>query len=298
MDLAQLEFEEVTQCILCDSEELSTDLKFRKLLALQPPFNVQRCRQCGLGWLSPRPTEQAFSEFYAYDSYFEGQDAVESYADVARQRANHFRKRLERIAQLAPGGLNSRLLDIGSATGEFVNEALQLGFAAEGMEISDGARRHAKEQYGVDLLEGPLTAENAGKGYDVIHMNHVLEHLQNPLTTLELCHGMLNTGGLLVIEVPQQFENDVERLKYLMRLSKPVFNKYSLHHLYYFRPDTLSALLRRAGYELLAASTQNPDRTPLSPFSLKNLFLRYFLMLSDWIHRGGNIIEVYGRKAV
>lgn len=296
MELTLLEHEDVTQCILCGSDDISTDAKFRKLLALEDPFDVQRCRQCGLGWLSPRPTQEAFGKFYAYESYFEGQDAVESYSDVARERANHFRKRLEKIAQLAPGGVNARLLDIGSATGEFVYEAVQLGFAAEGMEISEGARRQAKSRYGIDLLEGPLISLKSGPGYDVIHMNHVLEHLQNPLETLELCNSMLNPGGLLVIEVPQQFENDVERLKYFFRLSKPVFNKYSLHHLYYFTPATLSALLERSGYRLLRISTENPDRTPLKPFSMKNLLLRYFLKLADRIHGGGNIIEVYGRK--
>ena len=296
MDYAALKTEEVVQCILCDSTEYVSDERFRRLLALDDPFDVQRCCNCSLAWLSPRPTADAYEKLYSYESYFEGEAVVESYTEVANIRRHHFRKRIERIKAQFTNSSEIRLLDIGAATGEFVYESRQAGLVADGIEISEGAREQARKSYGIDLHPGPLEDVAATHNYDVIHMNHVLEHMSDPSRVLSDCMGILNSGGILVIEVPQQFDNDIDRIKYTLGLKKPQFNTYSLHHLYFFLPETASSLIRKAGFRLLSVATANPHRTPLIPFSLKYALLRPYLWMSDKTHRGGNIIEIYSQK--
>lgn len=298
MELTRLDREEVTKCILCNSEDILADTRFRALLALKEPFDVQRCRQCGLAWLSPRPTAGAYEQIYSYESYFDGESALEDYTEVVGSRNAHFIKRLERIASMLPASRNARLLDIGAATGEFVHEAIKMGFDAKGIEISSGAREQARKLYAIELHPGPLEELADDAVFDVIHLNHVLEHLESPADVLGMCHRMLTNDGLLVIEVPQQFNNDIDRIKYFLRLKKPEFNIYSLHHIFFFTPESATALIRKAGFGIESVATANPHRTPLWPFSMKNLLLRSFLWMSDRLHQGGNIIEIYGRKHV
>ncbi len=296
LSLADLDTEEANRCVLCGNETPEPDNRFRKLLALTGPYNVLRCSSCGLAWLSPRPTASAYDRIYAYESYFDGNGALEEYADVAGSRNVHFVKRLERIASLLPGMRQPRLLDIGAATGDFVHAAAGTGFDAAGMEISAGAREEAQRKYGISLLPGPLEAVARDHVFDVIHLNHVLEHLAEPVDILETCYRMLAPGGLLVIEVPQQFNNDLDRIRFSTGLRKPVFNSYSLHHIYFFDPENLTAMIRKAGFDVESVATANPNRTPLWPFSISNWILRVFLAVSDRLRQGGNIIEVYGRK--
>jgi len=296
LDLAGLETEDSPCCVLCGHCEPVSDMHMRKMLALSGPYDVKRCAQCSLAWLSPRPTAKAYEKIYAYESYFDGSSALENYAEVAGSRNLHFVKRLERIASLLPGLQRPRLLDIGAATGEFVHEAIKQGFDATGMEISAGARARARHLYGIELLPGPLNDTMAMSSFDVIHLNHVLEHLADPAEILARCFRLLSEGGLLVIEVPQQFNNDIDRVKFALGLKKPEFNIYSLHHIFFFSPATVTALIKQAGFEIESVATANPNRTPLWPFSIRNLVLRVFLALADRLHRGGNIIEVYGRK--
>jgi hypothetical protein len=99
------------------------------------------------------------------------------------------------------------------------------------------------------------------------------------------------------VEVPQQFDNDLDRLKSYLGLARaPRFNQYSLHHTYFFTPSTLVRLVDNSGFGLLALSTTNPMHTPLWPPSPANWFLRGFLWAADRLHHGGNIIELYARR--
>lgn len=285
--------ESVPKCVLCDGIDGIPDRRFARLLGLVAPYGVKRCPGCGLRWLSPRPTREAYIDLYSDDHYFGEGDVVERYTELARQRTSYFRERIARIECML-SGRKLAILDVGAATGEFVHEALERGHAAHGIEFSEDARHTALDRYGIELGDHSLEDEAVAAHYDVIHMNHVFEHLPDPKASLAACRRLLKPDGLLVIEVPQQIYNDLERLKKMLGVRKPpAFNAYSLHHTYFYTPNTLTRLLSTNGFAIDYLATANAARTPLSPFSLKNLLLRCFLAISDRMHRGGNIIEVY-----
>lgn len=292
------ETETVAGCILCPAAAVDTDLRFGRLLGLVEPYQVQICLSCGLRWLSPRPTAAAYQRLYAYDSYFEGEHVVESFRVLAGKRIPHFHNRLRTLERM----LRTRdrpltILEVGAATGEFAHAAQMRGHTALGYEISDGAREFARREYGVELTPGDL-ADTPATSVDVIHMNHVLEHLADPRQTLLECWRVLRPNGLLAVEVPQQFDNDLDRLKSLLGLTKaPSFTPYSLHHTYFFTPETLRRLTQAAGFETGLVSTASPGYTPLWPPHIANLLLRIYLSLADRVHQGGNIIEIYARRA-
>jgi len=292
------ETETIRRCIICAGGKTISDNRFKELLGLIHPYGVKRCSNCGLRWVSPRPTEKGYSELYKFETYFEGNQAVESYSTLAKERRNYFIKRLYRIEKIFAMPSSLKILDIGAATGEFVNEAAKRGHDAIGLEISKGARDKAKIQYGIDLIEGNIRDLPEIASFDVIHMNHVFEHFPNPERELSSSYRLLKKGGLLVVEVPQQFDNDLDRIRRFFHIHKrPTFNTYSFHHTYFFSPVTLARLLDNHNFSLISIKTTNPDLTPLTPFKLKNLFLRVFLETADKVHKGGNIIEAYARKS-
>ena len=296
-----MEFEKdtdiISHCVICSKSDVCSDSRFYFWLGLIKPYDVKRCNHCGLRWLSPRPTREANVTLYSEENYFDGGNAVEKYSDLAVERIPYFRSRLEKIETYFPSRKQLNILEIGSATGEFVVETIKRGHTCIGLEFSGDARMKAKVNYGVELLAKSVeTFEDSN--FDVIHMNHVFEHLPFPDKTLDQCYRILKPQGLLVLEVPQQFLNDLDRLKSLLRIQKvPRFNAYSLHHTYFFTPGTLSRLIEDYGFKVDYLATANARRTPLFPFNLKNAILRVYLCLADKLHKGGNIIEVYARKS-
>lgn len=285
--------ETVDACILCRSLDAPIDGWFAQQLGLVPPYAVRQCRQCGLRWLSPRPTPRAYAEIYTHENYFETKGELASYEAVAEDRRPYFRSRIRRVARFKRGR-SLCILDVGAATGEFVDEARHAGHRADGIELSDSARLAAFSKYGIRLSDTSLVDLPGTQLYDTIHMNHVLEHLPDPLAAVCACRRLLRPDGLLVIEVPQQISNDLDRLRRLLPGSgKPSFNAYSLHHTYFFTPLTLTRLLGKGGFEVRHIATSNPARTPLLPFRMKNLFMRVYLWAADRLHSGGNIIEAF-----
>ncbi len=299
--LAGLEVEIVADCVLCAGEAGQPDPRFASLLALPPAYGVLRCRGCGLRWLSPRPTRAGYELVYSDTFYFGGgATAVDSYAKLAQARLPYFRDRLARIEAQLPGESGLRLLEVGAATGEFLAEARARGHDVSGVEFSADARRTAAERHGLQLMSVEASQGLPPATFDAIHMNHVLEHVPDPLAHLRWCRDRLRPGGVIAIEVPQQLDNDLDRLRRLIGWGgrHREFDAYSLHHTYFFSPGSARKLFALAGLDVQRLTTTNPKRTPLWPPAPRNLVLRPLLWLADAVHEGGNLIEVYARRSI
>lgn len=283
----------VKNCVVCGQPSEERDLKFEQLLGLIEPYEIKLCEDCGLRWLSPRPTEEMYAELYSSDDYL---NSVESYEQLAKERAPYFRERIRTIERYMGRSDPLDILELGAATGEFINEARIRSHSAVGVELSEESVKIASDRYGVSLMNRPIE-EFDDLSFDVIHMNHVFEHLLDPIEILKQCRRILRPGGIVVIEIPQQLYNDLDRLKRLLGLAKtPVFNSYSLHHTYFYNPENIRRLFEDYLFDVEKVVTCNPARTPLVWQKPENFFLRVYLWLADKLHKGGNIIEVYARK--
>jgi 2-polyprenyl-3-methyl-5-hydroxy-6-metoxy-1,4-benzoquinol methylase len=292
--LVQLPLERVDGCNLCGASNSSIDERWASLLCLQSPFAVRRCGCCGLRWLDPRPSAEGYERLYSEAMYFGGSGASpDNYARLVSTRRAYYASRVRMVAGiLGRGRLN--ILDFGAASGDFVAIARAQGHFCEGIELSADARQAALTMHGIKLLSG-AEAENLPSGeMDVVHMNHVLEHMPDPLAHLRWCRERLSSSGLLIIEVPQQLDNALDRLRRLFRVGgrQSRFDAYSLHHTYFFSPQNLAKLCKQAGLTVASCRTFNPAAAPLWPPSFRNWVLHALLRAADVTHAGGNIIEV------
>lgn len=297
--LRNLPTEQVSTCLLCSGVAGIDDRRFKLLLMLPDPYAIKRCPTCGLRWLSPRPNADGYRHLYSQEFYFGGNGASPiQYETIASDRFNYFRKRIHHAVSILKRDAPLSILDYGAATGDFVAAARAEGHQCDGIELSDDARAAAKQRLDISLLS-PMEIESLKPGqFDLLHMNHVLEHMPDPAAHLRWCASLLKPDGLLVFEVPQQFDNDLDRLRRMLgcggRQSR--FDAYSLHHTYFFSPNTALLLLRRNGFESLRLRTFNADKTPLWPPRVKPWILFILLSVADKLHGRGNVIEAFARR--
>lgn len=224
---------------------------------------------------------------YSAEFYFEPED-LPAYATFAAQRADQFRARAEKMVAQKPG---LSILDFGAATGDFVEAAGKAGAIACGVEVSSDAREIAWRR-GISLL-APDDDYVQSSRFDAIHMNHVLEHMPEPVQHLQWCYEHLAQNGRLCIEVPHQFDNDTDRLRRIMRSGgrQTRFDAFSVHHTQFFTPRSLRKIVEMAGFYVEHLSTRIAPSYRAT--SLKRRSIGMALALANKLHHGGDVIELW-----
>jgi len=161
-----------------------------------------------------------------------------------------FEELLEKIIRFKSCG---NFLDVGAGVGTLVAVASSHGFAAKGIEVSTWASRFAREEKGLDIMTGLLEeAEFPDNHFDVITINHVLEHVPQPAGVIAEIRRILKPDGLLVIGVP-----NVDSIMAYLKGRKWASLRPA-EHIWHFTPSTLKMLLQQGGFrELYFESREN-----------------------------------------
>lgn len=228
--------ERVDACPVCGStnrELLHDDLWDHVFHCAPGTWTLYRCAECGAGYLDPRPTPETIG--LAYSQYFthsDGEQEVERMGAGRRFRralSNGYRNarfgtdlkpttRLgyyavwlfpRRRVELEAGARSlpypkrgQTLLDVGCGNGTFLEIAGALGWDAAGIEPDPKAVEVCRRR-GLKVYQGDIRALEGRVGcYDVITLNHVIEHVHAPVSLLGACFRLLKPRGLLWIATP------------------------------------------------------------------------------------------------
>ena len=200
------------------------------------PLQTVICLGCGLVWTDPRPTADATRAFYSEKYRRQYKATIQPKMKHVYRDVNRALVRFDRISPLLAPGM--KLLDVGAGGGFFPYVVKQNGFTVTGLEPNTGYAEYAREEFDLDIRTGFLQDMNfEDDSFDIITLNHVLEHLEDPFAALVRLGGWLKPGGYLNIEVP-----NIEATYHAPG------NKFHLAHLYTFNPANLQRLAERAGY--------------------------------------------------
>lgn len=204
-------------------------------------FRIVKCNNCGLVYLSPRPSKSIIDKYYQEESYW-GTNISDFSKDIDYERREKaygiiYKDIFHRLEK-------GSILDIGSGTGLFLTKFKERGWKVEGIELSKKACEYAKKVYGISLRNGDFLDYKIPRSkYDVVTLNGCLEHLHNPKKTLEKINFVLKKSGILIISVPN-FDSLGRRI-----FGKEWFALQQPTHLYHFSSTTLKKLLVMTGYK-------------------------------------------------
>lgn len=209
-------------------------------------FSVARCTACGIVQTVPRPAESDLPSLYPVQ-YFP--------AAVDRHAQHRFQQ--EKIKLVRKHRNTGALLDVGAGIGLFVQEALDAGYAAMGIEISGQAVATGLQHSDVSLVLGDfLKADLHPSGFDIVTFWHVFEHLLHPYDVLHKVHRILRPHGIVVIAVPN-----------FASLQARLFRSHWYHldvprHLFHFSPSTLQSVVEHSGFSVQDIQYRWRDHDP------------------------------------
>ncbi len=205
------------------------------------PLRTVLCQSCGLVWTDPRPGSAETRKFYAEDYRLQYKSAyVPKRKHVYRETLRAIARYQEVRSLLQP---DMQLLDVGCGGGFFPYVARQQGIDAQGIEPNHGFAKYAGETFGVPTNNAFFQdVDHSEESFDLITLNHVLEHVEDPCATLGQLRKWLKTEGYLVVEVP-----NIEATYHAPQ------NRFHVGHLYNFNPVNLEYLGAKAGLTLHAS---------------------------------------------
>jgi 2-polyprenyl-3-methyl-5-hydroxy-6-metoxy-1,4-benzoquinol methylase len=149
------------------------------------------------------------------------------------------------------------VLDVGSGLCVFLFRMKEHGWNCTAMDADPRQVRHAREVAGVQAVLGDfMTADPPGR-FDLVTLNKVLEHVDDPVAMLVRARACLDAGGLVYLEVPDG-ESAMEE--------GPGREEFFIEHLHVFSAASTALLVARAGFRLQSLERL---REPSTKFTLR-----------------------------
>jgi SAM-dependent methyltransferase len=210
---------------------------------------VVSCNDCGFIYADDIPSQEEFDIYYKEMSKYEN----EYLGGNSSASAIHTYKAIVEASKRFIPDKNARILDIGCATGALLYEFKKVGYSnCIGLDPSPSCARTGLKLYGINILNCAISEiVNYQDPFDFIILNSVLEHIRDVKESILAMSRLLKPGGLIWIEVP-----DIVRFQYFVPVG---FQQFSMEHINYFSPISLTNLMQSLGFVPLA-TWQNERR--------------------------------------
>lgn len=246
---------EKINCPLCNSKSIHWKMVKN--------WNLDKCNSCGLIFVNPCPSEELVQEAYTlplneYVGFFRTEDVdMEGYQngnanwqyDTSKTHMDFIESKIRKTGHI---------LDIGCSSGVLLKVARVRGWEVAGIDPGDW-KQDPQNDRALNIQRCTLSnAQLTNNSFDVIYMGSVLEHLNNPIKSLQKIHQLLKPGGLLYITgLP-----NISSWTIIIGIDRWIGNNPP-GHLLYFSKKTTRFLLDKTGFNNINIHSSGMSETIL-----------------------------------
>ncbi len=257
---------------------------------------IVKCVDCNLIYCYPRENKNTIVKRYK-------QFIDETYEKERPARKQNQVKIIANIEKLL--NRKGKVLDIGAATGAFLEAAKEVGWKTFGIEPSKWAVEYAKKNFNLTIAQGTLEkAKFKPASFDAITLIDVIEHVDSPRQLLLEVKKLLSQDGVVVLVTP-----NIQSL--LFKLLGEKWWHVRPDHIYYFNHETLNLLVESLGFKIVKVQSagwnfsynywisrfKNNLTFIYSLFSLfKNIPILNLLTKRNYYVNFGDSMEIYLKK--
>jgi SAM-dependent methyltransferase len=248
-------FERLNNCVMCGKDHL------RVIYRGEPggiPLQFEQCADCSFIFQNPRMTVESIGRYFNSQTIIQDSETNDNalgeqlgYFDYFSWEHSYKRTaalRLRRLSRYRPPPAS--LLEIGSASGWFLESARERGYVVRGLDVSQTFATIAKRRYGLDIDVGWIEEFPLPTGtYDVVCMFGGISCWRDLMTGLTNVRQTLAPDGVFCFNYP----NYHSVLAKLMGRRYPEFNHASLSILH---RDSMHKSLARAGFKVMTDHTE------------------------------------------
>ena len=201
-------------CGLCGKNDFKfLFANFDHLTKKDEYFNLVKCKCCGLVQINPKPKdiEEYYYESYSpynppkkdfYISFY--RNLIKSYYKKKKTPVDLVKSALCGVLYFQPVARPGRVFDIGCGNGGYLSILKDCGWDVYGLDFSQKAVDFVKNKRGlINIKQGSAEKlDFPDNFFDLVTMNHLIEHLSDPKKSLYEAKRVLKKGGILMITTP------------------------------------------------------------------------------------------------
>ena len=279
-------------CIICKSQGIPKYHYLKdRLFGVGGSWQIRECSNtsCRHLWLDPSPINEDIH--LAYAEYFTHQDKSQPRISLLQKivlahRARYyqfpvknihlphkclsfllsqfkfFKEYMDYPFTYFNGIKKGKFLELGSGSGDMLNQFKQLGFDVEGLDLDPKAVQNAKQK-GLKVYQGDIFAKRFEEDtYDIIFSSHFIEHVPDPISVMKESLRILKKDGTFVAITPNTSSFLHKLLKWRwLGLDPP-------RHLHMFDVNQLEKLAFDLGFKEVKLESGNYSAATMFYYSL------------------------------
>lgn len=242
------ELKYVNNKCLCGNDNLENDIIISEKDRYGFAIPQILCSKCGLvrsGIVLDEDSNRLFYEKYYRGIYLASSNLDDVGSQIEQLYIVEYKKGKEIVSLLKNYNIItnlSQIADIGCGAGGVLMPFKEIGVDVNGFDYDYDYLDFGREK-GLDLILGDFYELAEDNSYDLIILNHVLEHFLNPIEQMQKLLSKCKVGGYMYIEVPGLFN---------IKQAYPNPLRYFQNaHVYYFYKEYLNAFFKTLGMEVI-----------------------------------------------
>jgi len=279
---------EIIECPVCKSRSITPFRNCTDFTVSHETFTIKKCAGCTLAITTPRPETEKLGAYYQSEEYISHSGKSSGLMGPLYTTARNFALRWK-TKIVTNFNKQGAALDFGCGTGEFLQTLQTQGWAVEGVEPSDLARKKAESLIAQKIHHS--LGEISDKQFDIITAWHVIEHVPDLTQTIKHLKSLLKKDGTIFIAVPNYESPDASNYK-------DDWAGYDVpRHLWHFSRKSMEQLMETHGLNIVKIIPMKLDAYYVSMLSenhrtkktgIVNLLTGFISGLKSNAHAGTN----------
>lgn len=279
------------KCDNCKSKNI-------RILYKLKDYDIVQCKNCGLRFSYPPQKHNYEKQYFTKEHRGYFSSCKEGYNEKDAKIKN-FKQGLEEIQKFSK---KEKILDVGCATGVFLDLCKKEGWDCYGTDISKYVTEYAKKKFGIKTKTGELiNLKYKEDFFDVVSMWDFIEHVSNPCEILKEAKKILKKNGLLFISTINEeslmniFADFIYKIS-LGLVKKPVALLHPEQHLTHFSKGVLIKILKKMDFEIIYTKNLEIPISNIERGVLKDKIIEFFYFLQK-IFNKEYAMWIIGRKS-
>lgn len=264
-------------------------------------FKYFECINCKSIQLNPLPGEDEFKLMYGLNDHTYLKNELKINYNQESNKKNHQNIQLFFFDKFKYYEGRKTLLDYGCGSGFYMNHAQKMGVECTGIEFNEEFTSILQNKTQMNIT----TLNKIGdKKFDIIHIGHVLEHLTNPIETLETLKNYAHSNTIFIIDGP--LENNFCLSRLIIKLGSYIKQKKFINiapqhiTLNNYKSQLIvfnSVNFKTINYEISEVNFPLPEKLELkNPIKASLFFLALFSKFVSKLNTNwGNIFHYAGK---